>query len=247
MIRVYLVFLMFHPRRVSIGFVIRLVIAILISLLVWWLATTPFDRLPLSRNAIIAFVRILDFPVALSGELLYPIRGMELVFNDHNSWCDFCPAGGMFRLQMRIAIPTYFVLMYIPNIFLAVARRNLLRFKRIIIGLLIYAVSIAFFLGTGDSMGRGDVRIAAMCFLILSVASAIAWSQISRRSKIIAVVAVFLVGAWVLRFMMRDEVQLYYVSCLLLIILGVGGTLWFTWAIDNSIPWWQCRRLENRR
>jgi len=232
---------MFHLRRVSIGLILRLVIATLISLLVWWLSTTPFDRLPLRSPAILAIVRILDFPVALAGELLYPIRGMELVFRDYDTWCDFCPIGEMFRQQMRIAIPTYLFLLYIPTLLRAVARRDARLFKRIIISLLIYTLFMAaFFLVTGNGDRRGDVRIAALCLLILSAAAGVAWSNLTERWKAAGISFVLLLGAWSLAFTMTfiaplDGARPYFVSYLLLLIAGVGGALWLTRVIEHGI------------
>ena len=237
-------------RRFAIGLTLRLTVSTVISLTVWWLFVTPFDRLPLPPSAVSVIVRVLDFPVALAGEVL-PIRGMELVFENHDTWCDFCPIGEMFRQQMRLAIPTYLVLLYLPTLLRWVARRDIRLFKRIIIGLLVYALfTAAYFLVTGDRDRRGDVRIAAMWFLILSAAAAFAWSKIEPRWKFTAVVAVFLAGAWAFPFMMTfiapkmDEVRPYFVSYLVLLIFGVGGTLWLTWAIENGIEWWQRRRVE---
>jgi hypothetical protein len=238
-------------RRILIGFILRFLIATVISLLVWWLSTTPFDRLPLPRSVVLVAVRLLNFPVALAGELFYPIRGMELLFEDHDTWCDFCPIGEMFRQQIRIAIPTYLALLYIPTVMRSIVRRDARLFKRIVIGLLIYAAfTTAYFLVTGDGDRRGDVRIAAMWFLILSAAAAFAWSKIEPRWKFTAVVAVLLAGARAFPFMMTfiapkmDEVRPYFVSYLVLLIFGVGGTLWLTWAIENGIEWWQRRRVE---
>ena len=62
--------------------------------------------------------------------------------------------------------------------------------------------------------------------------------------------AVLLLGAWAFPFMMTfiapkmDEVQPYYVSYLVLLVFGVGGTLWLTWAIESGFEWWRRRRLE---
>jgi hypothetical protein len=242
---------MFRLRRISIGLVLRLIIATLISLLVWWLSTTPFDRLPLPRPAILVIVRILDFPVALAGELLYPIRGMELVFRDYDTWCDFCSIGEMFWQQMRIAIPTYLILLDIPILLRAVARRDTRLFKRIVIGLLIYTMFTAAFLVMGNGDRRGDVRIAVLCLLILSAAAGVAWSNLTERLKGAGISFVLLIGAWSFVFMRTfiapkmDEVRPYFVSYLLLLIAGVGGTLLLTWAIESGIDWWR-RGRSNR-
>jgi hypothetical protein len=237
-------------RKFVIGFTIRLIISTVISVTVWWLSTTPFDRFALSPSAVTTIVRVLDFPVALAGEVL-PIRGMELVFDDHGTWCDFCSIGEVFRQQMRIAIPTYLVLLYLPAVMRWIARRNARLFRRILIGLLVYAVfTAAYFLVTSDSNRNGDIRIAAMWFLILSAAAACAWSKLGRRWKFTAVAAVLLAGAWAFPFLMTfiapkmDEVRPYFVSYLLLLILGVGGTLSLTWAIENGFAWRQRRRAE---
>jgi len=49
------------------GLIVRLILSTVISLTGWWLLSTPFDRTPLSRPAILAIVRVVDFPVALAG------------------------------------------------------------------------------------------------------------------------------------------------------------------------------------
>ncbi len=98
---------MSHFRRISLGLVLRLIIATALSFIVWWLAVTPFDRLFRPRVITIGIVRILNFPVALAGELLYPIRGMQVVFREDDTWCDFCSLSEMFRQQVRLAIPVY--------------------------------------------------------------------------------------------------------------------------------------------
>jgi hypothetical protein len=38
-----------------------------------------------------------------------------------------------------------------------------------------------------------------------------------------------------------DEVRPYYVSVLMLLIAGVGGTLWLTWAIEHGVHAWRQR------
>jgi hypothetical protein len=164
---------MSHFRRISLGLVLRLIIATALSFIVWWLAVTPFDRLFRPRVITIGIVRILNFPVALAGELLYPIRGIQVVFRDDDTWCDFCSLSEMFRQQVRLAIPVYLFLFYVPAALRSIARKDARLFKRIVVGLLIYtAFATAYFLMTADGNRRGDVRVAAMCFLILAVAVA---------------------------------------------------------------------------
>lgn len=153
-------------RRIVIGFLLRLAAATALSLFVWWLAVTPFDRLPFPRSVVtIAVIKVLNFPVALAGELLYPIRGMQLLFDRYDTWCDFCPPDEMFRLQMRIAIPTYVLLLYVPALIQWIARRDPRRF---VIGLCVYALfTTAFFLITGIS--RSNLRIAAALLVVTSI------------------------------------------------------------------------------
>ena len=228
-------------RRTFIGLAVRFLIATALSLLVWWLFVTPFDRLPLSAPAVHVIVGVLNFSVALAGELLYPIRGMAVLFNDGDSWCDFCTSGETFRRQMRIAIPTYLVLLYLPAVVRPIARRNPRLCKRIIIGLFVYAVfTAAYFLVAGVGDRKDDIRIAAMWLVILSAAAAFAWSKIGPRWKLAAIAGVLLAGAWAF----SDEVQPYFGSYLVLLTLGVGGTLWLTAAIANSIDRWRRRGIQ---
>jgi hypothetical protein len=122
---------------------------------------------------------------------------MELVFDDHEPWCDFCPVSEMFWQQIRLAIPVYLVLLYLPTLFRSIRRGEPRVFHRVLIGLMVYAVfTSAFFLLSGSHHGRADLRIAAMWLLILSVAEAAAWSKLAPRMKAAAVGAVLLVGAW---------------------------------------------------
>ncbi|HEX6100462.1 MAG TPA: hypothetical protein VF432_29375 [Thermoanaerobaculia bacterium] len=239
-------------RRILLGLALRVLIATAISVLVWWLFITPFDRLPLPRSGVLIAVQILNFPVALAGEILHPIRGLQLLFEDYSTWCDFCSAGEAFLQQMRIAIPSYLVLLYIPALLRTIARRDPRSFRRIAVGLLVYAVfTAAYFLVTSDGNRRGDVRVAAMWLLILSAAAALASSKLRPRWKLAAIVALLLAGAWAFPFLMTfvvpkmDEVWPYFVPYLALLTLGVGGTLWLTWAIESGIDSWQRRRLEH--
>ena len=240
--------------RVVIGFALRLIASTVISVAVWWLMVTPFDRLHLPSPVVFGIVRIFDFPVAVAGEVL-PIRGVELVFDDHDTWCDFCTADERFYQQLRIAIPTYLFLLYLPTLLRWMARRNRRLFQRVAVGLLIYAAfTTAFFPLIGDGDRKDDVRIAAMWLLILAVAAAVAWSRIAPRWKNYAIAAVLLVGAGAMQFVLIsiapkmydaqpypkvDAAQLHFVSYLLLLILGVGGTLSLTRAVESGIERWQ--------
>jgi hypothetical protein len=186
----------------------------------------------------------LDFPVALAGEVL-PIRGLELVFNDYGPWCDFCSPGQRFRLQMRLAIPVYLLLLYVPNLIGWIARRNIKLLRRIAMGVLIYTLSTgAFFWITNDAGRRGHLRIASVCLLILSAAAAVAWSNMAQRLKAAAICSVLLVGASVFTFLMSfiaprsSGVNPGFVSYLVLLIVGIGGTLGLTSAIERALDWW---------
>jgi len=225
--------------RRTLGFALRLAGATALSLLVWWLAVTPFDRLPppLSRSSFLFIaIRILNFPVAVAGELFYPIRGVQVLFDGYSTWCDFCPPDELFRHQMRIAIPTYLVLFYLPSLTRSIARRDARLFRRIVIGLLVYALfTTAFFLIIADSIGRSAFRAAALCLLILSAAAAFAWSKIGPRWKLTAIVAVLLAGASIFSFIASDSggTRPFFVSYLMLLIFGVSATLGMTWAIER--------------
>ena len=102
-------------RRFIIGFTVRLVLSVVISLAVVWLFFTPFDRIPLPQSVVVTIIRIVDFPVAFAGNVL-PIRGMEVLSDNHSSWCDFCTLHELYWQQLRLAVPIYLLLLYVPKL-----------------------------------------------------------------------------------------------------------------------------------
>jgi hypothetical protein len=115
-------------KRIAIGFTVRLVVATLISALIVWLFTTPFDRVPIPRDLHIAAGRVLNFPVAVAGRLT-SYRGFDVWPESGSSWCCFCSWEYYVWSQMRVSIPTYLLLLYLPAamryvFFLSVGRRR---------------------------------------------------------------------------------------------------------------------------
>lgn len=229
-------------KQILVGFAVRAFVAAAISLFVWWLLTTPFKSVPLPGAVVIATVRVLNFPVALAGELLYPIRGFDLVFENGSSWCDFCPPGQMLWMQLRLAIPVYIVLFYVPALTRGIARRNPRFLMRGLIGLLIYSTFALTFPRLSSGLDpRGNLRFAAAGFVILTVAAAFAWSHLSSRLKLAGVLGVMFVGAYALGFTPTliaatvDEAVAQYTSRLALLFIGVGGTLSLVWATEKLL------------
>jgi len=228
-------------RRAIAGFIVRVAVATALALTVLWLAVTPFDRIPLPRDFTGVVVRVLNFPVAVAGEVL-PIRGFAVVFNTYESWCDFCTTGERIRRQLGLAVPVYVLLFYLPNAIALIARRSKRLLLRVIVGLGIYAlVTVAYFLMTSDYDRRGDCRIAALWFVILAAAAAVAWSSLSERTRAIGVSVVVVVGAWAFAFLVTfiapkiDELRPYYLADLFLVIVGVSGLLSLTWTVEKLV------------
>ncbi|HJW96076.1 MAG TPA: hypothetical protein VJ901_20880 [Thermoanaerobaculia bacterium] len=209
------------------GFFIRLVIATAIAAGVWWLIITPFNRQPLPQAQFALIVPALNFPVALAGELFYPERGIALVTDDGGSWCCFCSPAMMTWRQLRIAIPAYLFVLYLPAIirFIARDRRLLLR---VITGLLIYAAGIALF---SDFLGL--VR-ESKWFLILACAATIAWAKLAPELRIAAMILVLLDGAWILRnidALWRGTSG--YFAHLATVVAAVATLLLLVWLIEH--------------
>jgi hypothetical protein len=208
-------------KRILIGFAVRLGLATLISTAVWWLVVTPFDRVPLPQAAVFMIVRVLNFPAAVAGELL-PIRGFALVFRDYSTWCDFCTLAEATRQQLRVSIPAWVLLLYIPLFLRPVVRRARL-WRRIVIGLCLYALFVAVVVRVAGGIdARSDARIAAIWFLILSGAAAFAWSRLPSRWRAAGVLGVIVAGGWWL----PGPYDVPFLSVIALVVFGVLGMVW---------------------
>lgn len=220
-------------RRAATGFVVRLAIATAISVGAWLLMVMPFDRPLLPLGMVTAIFRVIDFPVAVAGLLLYPIRGIEVLFGA-GDWCDFCSPAYFGWLQMRIAIPTYLFLLYLPSL----PQPERRTWKRLAIALPTFAMLLWMELVLG---GRADEpRLIAKWLLVFTAAATVAWSSASPRVKIACSIAVWLAGSWALANLMpfidpkTDSTWAYAPIYLVHVLVVVGGALWVTRVIEVS-------------
>lgn len=219
-------------RRAALGFVVRLAIATAISLGTWFLAVIHFNPLHLRLEVVTALIRVVDFPVAVAGELLYPIRGFEVAFNDGGQWCDFCSPWRFLWLQMRIAIPTYLFLLYLPSL----PRPSRRTWTRLAIALAIFATLLLMELVlTGDEYSP---LLIGKWLLVFAAAATVAWSQVPPRVKIACGIAVWLAGSWALANLMlwidrkADSTWPYLPLFLLHVLFVIGGALWLTRVLE---------------
>lgn len=102
--------------RWLIGFVHRVAYATLISFVTWFLWTARFDTLPLGRDLQLGIVNVLAYPVAMVSERT-PIDGWHAIdpFVDqpvgHNE-----PNERVLLWHLRLAVPVYVALFYVPNL-----------------------------------------------------------------------------------------------------------------------------------
>src|SRR4051794_20285246 len=105
------------------GFSHRVTYAALISFVVWFLWTARFDTLPFGRDLQLRIVSVLDFPVAIVSEQM-PLQGWRSIdpFTrdqmGHNE-----PNEKVLLWHLRLAMPVYVVLFYLPNLVLSIMRR----------------------------------------------------------------------------------------------------------------------------
>jgi hypothetical protein len=109
--------------RWLLGFIHRVAYAALVSFVVWFLWTARFDTLPLGRDLQLRIVSVLDFPVAMVSEQM-PLDGWRSIdpFSrdqmGHNE-----PNEKVLLWHLRLAMPVYVVLFYLPNLVLWIVRR----------------------------------------------------------------------------------------------------------------------------
>lgn len=109
-----------------IGFIHRVAYSVLLSFVLWYACAVPaaFGDHTFVRKAL---CYTLDYPVAVVGLLTYPVRGIDLFFNQGSTWCEFCSPGQMFWYHIRFAVPVYVALFYIPTLLLWINRKRLLK------------------------------------------------------------------------------------------------------------------------
>ncbi|HJW96075.1 MAG TPA: hypothetical protein VJ901_20875 [Thermoanaerobaculia bacterium] len=184
------------------GFIARLAIAIGISYGVWWLFVTPLPRMPLTLSQLELVLRVISFPVAVTGEMFYPLHGVVLVLSMGSEWHDFYTFREHFQAHMLLATATYLFVLYVPQM-LHRLRGNRRLVRRIVIGFLTYAGFAAIFCALSSADAATNLVIVAKGFLILACAATIAWSNASMRWKIGGVLAVMLTGVWAFAELMR--------------------------------------------
>jgi hypothetical protein len=109
--------------RHAIGFIHRVVYATLIGFITWFLWTARYDTLPLGRDAQNAIVKVLAAPVAFVSRLTPPAgwKALDPFTSDvvgHNE-----PNEKLLLWHLRLAVPTYVVIFYIPSLIRLLVRR----------------------------------------------------------------------------------------------------------------------------
>lgn len=99
------------------GFIVRLLLPTIISAFIVWLWVTPFDRVPVAvpRGLYVATAKVLNFPVAVAGGI-GAYRGFDVWPDDHSTGCCFCSRRYVSISQMRVSVPAYLLLLYVPTL-----------------------------------------------------------------------------------------------------------------------------------
>lgn len=140
----------------TVGALHRLAYATAISAIVWLVSAQPLN---VSLKGLTSWtIRILDLPIATASQLLpCDERGLDLWYRvaPGYSSCPHNPGPEFFGNHMRIGVPAYLALFYLPNLLLA-ARRRWRRSKAtvaavVVVLALIFAAAPAFSAGRGPS------------------------------------------------------------------------------------------------
>jgi hypothetical protein len=228
-------------KRAAIGFVVRLLGAAAFSAIIAWGFFLRFDEIPLPRNIYSRLIQVLNFPVALAGQLVPSIRGFDLLYYD-GQWCDFCSLQYMVCRQLLLAIPVYTALLYLPKVLTPIRRsRDPLFVKTVILTLTCASEIAAYFAIRGGADGATAVRLCTLCCLIVAAAAACAWSSLRRSLKVSALAVVIVAGGWAsatvaLGLNVRvDSAWVWFAGHLALVALEVTGALWITRIAE---PYW---------
>ena len=107
--------------RVARGLFDRAAYATCAALALFILLAAPFPANPILRNSQLAFCYLLDLPVAVVSHLT-PWHTFDLFFEPGRFGHNNPDAFKLLLLHLRVAIPTYIALFYLPNFVLLAAR-----------------------------------------------------------------------------------------------------------------------------
>lgn len=100
--------------RAVIGFVHRVVYAALIGIVTWLMAIFPIGVV--NSLLLMLILKVFDFPVAVAGLLLpWEYTGIDLFFGHGFGVGAPAPEEILLR-HLRVAIPVYVLLFYVPNL-----------------------------------------------------------------------------------------------------------------------------------
>src|SRR2546430_214754 len=103
--------------RKLLGLLHRIACSALISLLTWFTCAAPLGAHPLAQTIL---CKIFGWPVATAGELFPRWYGVDLFYGGRS--CDFCHPSDFVWSHMRLAVPVYLGLFYLPNLALMIVR-----------------------------------------------------------------------------------------------------------------------------
>lgn len=102
------------------GFAHRLAYAGVLAGATWFIVVFPLD-LP-DTGLLIRLTRLANFPVSLVGRLLPPeLRGIDLFVEPF--WLHNMPVQDMLLRHLRVAVPVYVLVLYMPNLLIWFARK----------------------------------------------------------------------------------------------------------------------------
>ena len=110
-------------RDAAVGAIHRFAYAVLLGMVTWFLYTARFDTLPFGADVQIMLTKIVGLPVAIVSQLLpqgawHAIDPFAEYPFAHNE-----PHERLLLLHLRLAVPVYVALFYVPNVVGALYRR----------------------------------------------------------------------------------------------------------------------------
>lgn len=164
------------------------------SLMGWYACIAPWNS-EWQASVQTTLCYVLTFLPAVVSQFTQPLSSMDLFFA-RVTWCHNCSTQEAVWRHLRVAVPVYVALFYMPAVLKSVVAHSRVLRRRILIFSVLFPVTTSILFLSTASGDRGDeVRAAGFWLLIWAAVATVVWSSLGDSIKRVSVLGIILIGA----------------------------------------------------